>query len=85
MPTRPTLVERYHGELIAHGVTDYPLDRCWRDIRASLMVQAFSQVVVSDLDGSNERGASLLDEMVTRTFAAASDYDIAHLADTTAY
>jgi hypothetical protein len=79
------LVEHYHAELVANGVLGYPLDRCWRDIRASLLVQAFSQVVVSDLDGANERGASLLEEMVTRTFAAAGDYDIAGLVDTTEF
>jgi hypothetical protein len=79
------LVEHYHAELVANGVAGYPLARCWRDIRASLMVQAFSQVVVSDLDGANDRGASLLDEMVTRTFAAATDYDVAGLLDTTEF
>ena len=72
------LVARYHARLGELGVTHYPLDRLWRDIRMSWRQQSFSAVVVSDLEGGNERGDELLAELFTRPFEAAADHD-AHL------
>jgi hypothetical protein len=33
------LIERYHAGLLAHGVTDYSLDRLWEDYRLSVIGQ----------------------------------------------
>jgi hypothetical protein len=71
------LVEGYHAGLVARGVKGYSLDRCWRDIRASLLVQTFSAVVVSDLDGANDRGRQLLETIYERNFLTAEDNDVA--------
>ncbi len=73
------LVARYHTRLVEHGVTHYPVDRLWRDLRMSWLQQSFSAVVVSDLEGGNERGDELLAELFTRPFVAAADHDAQEL------
>ncbi|HJM29055.1 MAG: DUF1679 domain-containing protein [Acidimicrobiales bacterium] len=70
------LVAHYHNELIANGVNDYTIDNCWFDLKASLMVQTYNQVIDSDLDYSNDRGKRLLEKCITRTFSAAADYEL---------
>ena len=70
------LVAHYHNQLLANGVTGYSIEQCWNDLKACLMMQTFSQVIVSDLDGSNERGNELLAQFITRTFSAAEDHDL---------
>ncbi|MEC8974354.1 MAG: oxidoreductase family protein [Actinomycetota bacterium] len=71
------LVNHYHKELVAYGVQNYSIDQCWNDLKASLVVQTYNQIIDSDLDYSNERGKQLLEKCVLRTFSAASDYEIA--------
>ena len=71
------LVNHYHNELVDNGVENYSLDHCWHDLKASLVVQAYNQIIDNDLDYSNERGQRLLEECILRTFSAASDYEIA--------
>ena len=70
------LVSHYHHELVANGVQEYSIDQCWLDLKASLMVQTFNQVIDSDLDYTNERGKRLLEMCITRTFTAAEDYEL---------
>ena len=71
------LVCHYHNELVANGVQGYSIDQCWFDLKASLMVQTYNQVIDNDLDYSNDRGNQLLEKCILRTFSAASDYEIA--------
>ena len=71
------LVNHYHEQLVGNGVNNYTVDQCWRDLKASLIVQTYNQVIDSDLDYSNERGKQLLEKCITRTFSAAADYEIA--------
>ena len=70
------LVDHYYKELVNNGVENYSLDQCWSDLKACLMMQTFSQVIVSDLDGSNERGNELLGQFIIRTFTAAQDHEL---------
>ena len=56
--TTPTLVER--------GVSGYSLDQCWDDYRMSLLQMCTAVVIVSDLQGGNERGDELLDNLLLR-------------------
>jgi hypothetical protein len=70
------LVERYHQNIAALGVADYSIERCWRDYRACLLLQAFGTVVVSDLDGGNDRGADLLTELLLRPALSLNDHDV---------
>ena len=76
------LVTHYHNQLVINGITDYSLDQCWSDLKCCLMMQTFSQVIVSDLDGSNERGNELLGQFITRTFSAAEDHDLPSFIET---
>ncbi len=70
------LVTHYHQELVRNGVKNYSIDQCWSDLKASLIVQTYNQVIDNDLDYSNERGNRLLEKCITRTFSAATDYEI---------
>lgn len=67
------IVRQYHSTLLEKGVTGYGFDQCWRDYRYCLMHQAWSIVVVSDLDPGNDRGRELLDTFAKRGFQAAAD------------
>jgi hypothetical protein len=69
------LLHRYHDGLVAAGVTGYDFDRCWEDYRFCALQQAWSQIAVSDLDPGNDRGRTLLDAMITRSFQTATDLD----------
>lgn len=73
------LVERYHGQLVAHGVTNYSLDQCWRELRLSLLQMCTAVVIVSDLQGGNERGAELLENLTLRPIIAATDHRVHEL------
>ncbi len=73
------LVERYHQNIAALGVTGYSLDRCWRDYRACLLLQVFGTVVVSDLDGGNDRGNELLAELLLRPALSLNDHDVSDI------
>jgi Phosphotransferase enzyme family len=69
------LLERYHRGLVAAGVANYTFDRCWEDYRYCALQQAWAQIAVSDLDPGNDRGRTLLDSMITRSFQTASDLE----------
>ena len=73
------LVERYHARVCELGVTGYSLDRCWRDYRASLLQQSVAAVIVSDLQGGNERGDELLEHLWMRPILAAADHGVGDL------
>ena len=75
------LVERYHARIIAAGIQDYDLDTCWLHVRASLLQQVVSTVVVSDLDPANERGAELMENLLLRPWLAAADSQVWDLVD----
>jgi thiamine kinase-like enzyme len=72
------LVERYHQNILALGVAGYSLERCKRDYRACLLLQAFGTVVVSDLDGGSDRSAELLTELLLRPALSLNDHDHDH-------
>jgi hypothetical protein len=67
------LLRRYHEGLVAKGVTDYSFERCVRDYRYCSLQCAWSQIAISDVDPGNDRGRTLLDAMITRSFQNASD------------
>ncbi len=67
------LLRRYHAALEARGVTGYSFDRCVEDYRYCALQQAWAQIAISDADPGNERGRTLLDAMITRSFESASD------------
>ena len=67
------LLHRYHDALIGHGVTGYSFDRLVEDYRFCSVQQAWAQIAISDADPGNDRGRTLLDSMITRSFQSASD------------
>ena len=73
------LVERYHERLIELGVGSYSLAQCWRDYRLSLLQSCTASVIVSDLQGGNERGAELLENLFLRPVIAAADHHVGDL------
>jgi hypothetical protein len=75
------LVERYHRRLVELGVDGYTLDRCWLDYRLSLLQASVAQVIVSDLQGGNERGDELLEHLFVRPIIAAADHGVGELID----
>jgi hypothetical protein len=75
------LVRRYHHGLLAGGVTDYDWDRCWRDYRYAVGQQAWSTLPMGDLDPGNERSRLLLDTLIPRYHAAATDLGVAEMLD----
>jgi hypothetical protein len=77
--TETSLVEHYHAALVARGVTGYTLDRCWRDYRLSLLQMCTASVIVSDLQGGNDRGAELLENLFLRPIMAATDHQVGDL------
>jgi aminoglycoside/choline kinase family phosphotransferase len=73
------LLAGYHAELIARGVEGYTLDRCWDDYRMSLLQMCSAAVIVSDLQGGNERGDDLLENLFLRPVLAARDHRVGEL------
>lgn len=62
------LVERYWRALGDRGVSDYSLEQCWRDYRWSVLyLFTFAVVIAGTLDHSNERGASMVRALASRS------------------
>lgn len=74
-----SLVEGYHAALVERGVTGYSLDQCWDDYRMSLMQLCTASVIVSDLEGGNERGDELMENLLLRPIIAGIDHDVHEL------
>ncbi len=75
------VVKHYHDSLLANGVEGYDFEQCMRDYRYCLLQQAWGQVAVANLDPGNDRGRQLLNEFVTRAFAAAGDNNSGELLE----
>ncbi len=73
------LVENYHRDLESLGVSGYSLEQCWREYRLSLLQMCTASVIVSDLQGGNERGAELLENLFMRPILAATDHNVGEL------
>lgn len=73
------LMARYHTALIDRGVAGYSLDQCWDDYRMSLLQMCSASVIVSDLQGGNERGDELMENLLLRPVMAAADHGVGDL------
>lgn len=70
----------YHETLVAHGVTDFSFDECFRDYRMSLLISLITPIAVcGTLDSGNIRGSELGKVMLSRNLAAIKDLDCAEL------
>jgi hypothetical protein len=61
------LIKDYHEALVAYGVTDYDLDRCWRDYRYYSFGGLIMAVIASMIVGQSERGDDMFEVMATRS------------------
>lgn len=78
------LLEAYHGQLVADGVSDYSYDQLKEDYAHAHLLGglATSMITGGGMDLSNERGLQLISTMASRHAAAALDHDgLARLAD----
>ena len=78
------LIERYFArvsELASDkpGFKGYSLDRLWYDYRASLLQQGVAQVITANLQGGNERGNELLENLHMRPILAAIDHNVGEI------
>jgi hypothetical protein len=54
----------------------YSLDRLWYDYRAALLQQGVAQVITSNLQGGNDRGNELLENLHMRPILAGIDHNV---------
>ena len=74
------LIDLYCSTLKDHGVTGYSLDQCTEDYRAStLSCLLVAVVAAAAADTTNERGASLLEVLLTRLATAMQDLNVGEL------
>ena len=68
------LIELYVDRVTAHGI-EFSVEQAWREYRACLMQQTAAIVITSDLEGGNDRGDDLLEQLRLRPLHAAMDND----------
>jgi aminoglycoside/choline kinase family phosphotransferase len=69
------LVRSYHAGLIAHGVSGYDWDRCWRDYRRGTWAGLIMAVAASMLVERTDRGDQMFLTMAARHSRHALDLD----------
>ncbi len=74
------LIRLYWDTLTAHGVSDYPFERCWDDYRIAVLVALIIPVNGAvNLDLSNPRAVELMDALTLRSTTAVIDLDAGEL------
>jgi hypothetical protein len=76
------LVRLYHGALLAHGVTDYDWDRCWRDYRLYSYSGLLNTIGPAMVLRQTERGDQMLTTLARRHATHALDMNAAELLAT---
>lgn len=71
------LLRRYHDAITGHGVGGYSFERCWDDYRRGMLMHLVSATQLVVLDGGNERGRQLLDNMLQAGWTSAIELDSA--------
>jgi hypothetical protein len=74
------LLQHYVDLVTAAGI-DYSMERARYEYRVCLLQQCPAQVITSDLQGGNERGAELLEQLHLRPLHAAIDNNALALLD----
>jgi Ecdysteroid kinase-like family len=74
------IIQRYVDQIVAAGI-DYSLDQAMHEYRVCLLQQMAAQVITSDLQGGNDRGAELLEQLHLRPVLAAIDNDAGSILD----
>lgn len=76
------LVRRYHEQLAAGGVRDYPFERCWTDYRRFAFSGFLMAVLASMLVGQTDRGDDMFMVMANRSGRMAIELDTLSLIGT---
>jgi hypothetical protein len=72
------LVRHYHAGLLGAGVEDYTWEQCWRQYAVgAAMYFSYPVMGFMQFEQTNDRGRSLLIEMVRRAAAAVNDHAVA--------
>ncbi len=72
------IIASYVEQIKAAGI-DYSFDQAILEYRVCLLHQTAAQVITSDLQGGNDRGAALLEELHLRPIQAAIDNEVGDL------
>lgn len=67
------LVAAYHDELLAHGVTDYDRDACWRDYRLGMLQAPLITTLGCAFAANTDRGDEMMRVMLERGCQAIRD------------
>lgn len=76
-----TSLLQHYVDLVTAAGLDYSMERAHYEYRVCLLQQCPAQVITSDLQGGNERGAELLEQLHLRPLHAAIDNDALALLD----
>lgn len=69
-----SIIRGYVDQIVAAGI-DFSFEQAMHQYRVCLLQQMAAQVITSDLQGGNERGAELLEQLHLRPVMAAIDND----------
>ena len=76
-----TLLERYHQQLMARGVSNYSWDRCWHDYRLHAAHGLIMGIVGAAITAPTERGDRMLSTMINRHALQMIDLDTMSLIE----
>jgi len=74
------LIGEYVEQVQGAGI-DFTLEQAMKEYRIGLLQQTTAQVITSDLQGGNDRGAQLLEQLHLRPILAAIDNDVGDVLD----
>lgn len=74
------IIRGYVDQIVDAGI-EYSFDEAMHQYRVCLLQQMAAQVITSDLQGGNERGAELLEQLHLRPVLAAIDNDAGSVLD----
>ena len=69
------VVDAYHQALTGHGITDYPLETCWRDYRFGMLQTLLITSLGCAFATGTDRGEQLFEVMLQRGCQAIRDLD----------
>jgi len=74
------IIQHYVDAIVGHGI-DYSVEQAMKEYRVCLLQQCPAQVITSDLQGGNDRGSALLEQLHLRPLYAAVDNDAFSVLD----
>jgi hypothetical protein len=69
------LIKRYVDAVASHGVTGYSVEQCTHEVHLAYLQMCSAIVITSELEGGNDRGRELLEQLYLRPLIAAQDHN----------